>query len=95
MNVQTRWKKSIAVILAFCLMLQMMTGLSVLAADKSPVLSVFGLETDATVNPLGIDNTSPDLSWKISSTQRGVIQQSYRIMAATSKEKLEQGTYDL
>lgn len=48
-------------------------------------------------NPLVVDLISPRLSWINevgSSTERGVSQQAYRIVVATSKDKLLKGKYD-
>ena len=45
--------------------------------------------------PVGVDVTSPRLSWKMSTTRRGAVQSAYRIMVATSKELLQKDLPDL
>ena len=47
-----------------------------------PSLTVFQLACEAVVNPLGIDTYHPQLSWKINSSARGVLQQAFRIIVA-------------
>ena len=46
-------------------------------------------------NPLGIDNTQPRLSWVVESKERNQIQTAYRILVASSVEKLESESGDL
>ena len=46
-------------------------------------------------NPLGIDATTPRLSWKIQSDARGVRQSAYQILVATSRDLLEKEQGDL
>ncbi|WP_276501029.1 alpha-L-rhamnosidase [Terrimonas pollutisoli] len=46
-------------------------------------------------NPLGIDVTSPRLSWQLQSTERNVEQTAYHILVASSKEKLNSNEGDL
>ncbi|EGX58140.1 secreted protein [Streptomyces zinciresistens K42] len=44
---------------------------------------------------LGIDDTTPDLSWQTSARTTGVLQSAYRVQAATSPERLRSGRPDL
>ncbi|MBD0726537.1 hypothetical protein B6A10_15295 [Flavobacterium sp. L1I52] len=55
------------------------------------------LKCEYRVNPLGIDNTSPRLSWKLfqSKTVRGQKQTAYQIVVASSLEMLEKNSGDL
>jgi alpha-L-rhamnosidase len=46
------------------------------------------------VNPLGIDERKPRLSWQIESDRRGARQTHYRILVASSAEKLSRGQGD-
>ena len=46
-------------------------------------------------NPLGVDVTSPRLSWQLQSTERNVEQTAYHILVASSKEKLNSNAGDL
>ena len=48
-----------------------------------------------TVNPLGIDVTQPRLSWVFESDRRGVLQQAYQVLVASSPEGLSTDTGDL
>ena len=53
------------------------------------------LRCEYAVNPLGIDTAWPNLSWVIESDQRGYRQSAYRILVATSLEKLQRNDPDL
>ncbi|GAB3764232.1 glycoside hydrolase family 78 protein [Spirosoma pomorum] len=46
-------------------------------------------------NPVALETTTPRLSWQISGTDRGLIQQSYQVLVASSVEKLAQNRGDL
>lgn len=54
-------------------------------------LSVMNLQSDNLKNPIGIQNSSPLLSWEIQSPGRNVMQQSYQIRAAFSEKELTSG----
>lgn len=58
-------------------------------------LSVSSLRCEYLVDPLGIDETRPRLSWAIESSRRGVRQLAYRLRAARSAEALSRGEADL
>lgn len=60
------------------------------AAPDSPssTTSVAGLRTNSEVNPLGIDQSTPRLSWQLLSDRRGVTQQAYQIRVASSADAL-------
>src|ERR687894_1331873 len=47
------------------------------------------LQCEYRVDPLGIDERVPRLSWVLESEGRGQVQSAYRILAAGSEEKLE------
>lgn len=47
------------------------------------------LRCEYRVDPLGIDETAPRLSWALESEGRGQIQSAYRILVAASEEDLE------
>ncbi|HEY3504353.1 MAG TPA: family 78 glycoside hydrolase catalytic domain [Actinocatenispora sp.] len=51
-------------------------------------LRVTGLRTDDLVDPLGIDDTTPRLSWYLTGGGRGERQTAYRIRAASSRAGL-------
>ena len=88
-------KKLSAWLLVICLVMQLFTGLGVEAEAAEGAFTVYGLECESEVNPLGIDKSTPRLSWKLESSQRSVMQTSYQIMAATSRENLDAGNYDV
>jgi alpha-L-rhamnosidase len=69
-------------------------GPSRLWADEAPV-AVTQLRCEYLVNPLGIDQTQPRLSWRLESPLRGVRQTGYRILVASQPALLAQGKGDL
>jgi alpha-L-rhamnosidase len=48
-----------------------------------------GLKCEYRVDPMGIDERVPRLSWALESEGRGQVQSAYRILAASSEEDLE------
>ena len=59
---------------------------------KEPVLahtSVQHLLTAHLVNPLGIDERRPILSWQIASPERYVLQSAYQVQVASSVSQLD------
>ncbi len=60
-------------------------------------LEVNGLRSEYRVDPLGIDNVHPRLSWKMidPTATRGQKQTAYQVLVATSKEALTQDNADL
>jgi alpha-L-rhamnosidase len=57
-------------------------------------LKVSHLRCEYLVNPLGIDEREPRLSWVIESDRRGARQTGYRIIVASTSEKLAAGNGD-
>ncbi|HUD45336.1 MAG TPA: glycoside hydrolase family 78 protein [Candidatus Baltobacteraceae bacterium] len=53
------------------------------------------LRCEYQVDPLGIDETAPRLSWRVSSSQRGQRQTAWRILVASSKRNLDRNSGDL
>jgi alpha-L-rhamnosidase len=64
-------------------------------AQKSAEIAASRMRCEYLENPLGIDVTSPRLSWILASEKRVQVQSAYRILVASSKEKLGQDTGDL
>ncbi|MDX9973889.1 MAG: alpha-L-rhamnosidase N-terminal domain-containing protein, partial [FCB group bacterium] len=64
-----------------------------LAASDS--MTPVDLRCEYLVNPLGVDTAQPRLSWKFESTQRGQMQTGYRVIVASSREKLDADQGDL
>ncbi|GAA4615154.1 family 78 glycoside hydrolase catalytic domain [Actinoallomurus liliacearum] len=57
-------------------------------ADTEP-LGVAGLRTDALDTALGIDDTTPTLSWKPTATGRNEAQAAYQVQAASAPDRLD------
>lgn len=65
------------------------------AAWGGAVAEATRLQTQHLRSALGIDDTTPDLTWQPTGHGRGVVQSAYRIQAATSRDRLEHGRPDL
>ena len=53
------------------------------------------LRCEYRVNPLGMDEAQPRLTWQVESGQRGAKQTAYQILVASSAELLKQNSGDL
>ncbi|KAA6308455.1 hypothetical protein EZS27_039880, partial [termite gut metagenome] len=62
--------------------------------QKAPA-ELTGLRCEMLSNPLGIDCSNPHLSWEIIGSQRDIRQTEYRIIVASSPEKLNNDEGDL
>ena len=62
---------------------------------KASALTPEHLRCEYRNNPLGIDPAAPRLSWRVSSNQRGKTQFAYRILVASTADKLTEGEGDL
>ncbi len=61
--------------------------------DTQSAVTVAALSTEHRTDPLGIDASTPRLSWQLRSSRRGVMQSAYQIRVAGSLENLgENGT---
>ena len=58
-------------------------------------ITIGNLKVETRTEPFAVDVLQPRLSWEIKSKERDVIQKAYRILVATTKEKLEKGEADL
>jgi alpha-L-rhamnosidase len=67
------------------------TGFLLAATDLKPV----DLKCEYRVNPLGIEETRPRLSWKVESDLRGQKQTAYRILVASNTKTLAADRGDL
>ncbi len=65
------------------------------SAFAAEIIQPGELRCEYHVNPLGIDNAKPRLSWQLESDQRNQQQSAYRILVASSPERLEKNTGDL
>src|ERR1039457_2382549 len=69
----------------------MQSGAQSLLAEMTPTK----LQCEDRVNPVGMDVANPQLSWILSSEQRGEIQTAYQILVASSLDKLKADVGDL
>ena len=78
------------------LLLCLIICISLLSCKPSSV-DVTDLRCEYRVNPLGIDNTSPRLSWKLleDNQARGQKQTAYQVLVASSLENLKNNTGDV
>jgi alpha-L-rhamnosidase len=74
---------------SFCVLT--VCALFAMLAQAAPV----NLRTDYRTNPLGIDDTAPNLSWQSDSTERNWRQSAYQILVASSAENLQGGNADV
>lgn len=81
----------------YCALLLMMIGGMGAFARKPKVPAVFvdDLRVENLTNPMGLDVRQPRLSWKIRSAEKNVMQQSYRILVASTLEKLAEDKGDI
>lgn len=59
------------------------------------ILNVYELKCENLQNPLGIDKTTPHLSWKIRSNKNGTEQKIFQILVASDLSMLEKDKADL
>ena len=62
---------------------------------QTPPVELKALTVEHLENPLGIDTPTPRFSWKSYSKKNDVCQQSYHILVASSREKLDANEGDL
>lgn len=70
-----------------------LSALLVMAASASFVPA--RLRCEHLVDPIGLDEPAPRLSWIIDSADRGARQTAYRILVATTRDRLQPGRADL
>ncbi|HPN47593.1 MAG TPA: alpha-rhamnosidase, partial [Bacteroidales bacterium] len=63
--------------------------------SSAPDLKAVELSCEMLKDPVGIDAPNPRLSWKLQTEARGVRQTAYRLMVASSEEKLAVGQADV
>jgi alpha-L-rhamnosidase len=71
--------------------------LSVASAARAQTASLrpVRLRCESSVNPLGVDEARPGLSWILDTQSRDQRQQAYRILVSTAPRHLEEGKADL
>ncbi|MFF2324715.1 MULTISPECIES: family 78 glycoside hydrolase catalytic domain [unclassified Streptomyces] len=65
------------------------------ASPRQAAVTAEELRTQHLSSALGIDDTTPDLSWQLTSRGRDTAQTAYRVQAATSRDRLMSGRPDL
>jgi len=67
------------------------------SCKKRPVesISLGNLRCEMLINPEGIDNRNPGLSWEIVSGQRNILQKAYHIIVSSTPERLAENEGDL
>ena len=58
-------------------------------------LILYDLRCENLKNPMGIDNTTPRFSWKISSNKNGTVQKAFQLMVASDPSWLDKDQPDL
>jgi alpha-L-rhamnosidase len=79
----------------FCTALAIVCGFAMTAHVQAASLIPVVLRTEYRVDPLGIDETQPRLSWQVESKSRGGKQTAFQILVASSPKLLQQGKGDL
>lgn len=70
--------------------------LLLLAITVKATITVTALRTEGLTNPMGIDAEQPRFGWRIeATTEKNVMQTAYRIIVASSPDKLEKGEGDI
>ena len=75
--------------------LGILTAAFALAFSVAAALAPVDLRCDYTVNPRGVDATSPRLFWQLAGRERGAKQSAYQILVASSADKLARDNGDL
>lgn len=70
-------------------------SMTALLVTQAAGLKVAAPRTEYLVNPVGIDEPKPRLSWRLESTDRGQRQTAYQVLVATDVKRLAAGTGDL
>jgi alpha-L-rhamnosidase len=81
-------RQILSLLAAWCVILS-------LHAETSSPVQVDALTCEHLVNPMGIGNQQPRLSWKLRSTRTGEVQTAWQIHAATSVASLKSSSPDL
>ncbi|RSN86913.1 alpha-L-rhamnosidase, partial [Streptomyces sp. WAC 05379] len=70
-------------------------GAPAAAAPSSPRTAVEGLTVEHRNNPLGVDAEHPRFGWRMTSPVRGRRQSAYRILVATTPDRLTPSRADI
>jgi len=84
----------LSLVAVLCVMGLLPTHAAVAEQSASSAMSVSNLRVDSSSNPLGIDDTTPGLSWQLGASERDQVQGAYEVQAASSGELLAAGRSD-
>ena len=75
----------------------LLSGMALLSScgEAEKEITVEGMRCEGLVNPVGIDNPAPRLSWRMFSEDREVMQSACRVLVASSPALLEKDSADL
>ncbi|MBI5387212.1 MAG: family 78 glycoside hydrolase catalytic domain [Verrucomicrobia bacterium] len=76
------------ILLVRTLVVALLLGTLPSGAASAAGLTAIALRTEYLVNPAGIEETAPRLTWRVESDQRGQKQTAYRLLVATSEARL-------
>jgi alpha-L-rhamnosidase len=52
-------------------------------------LSVYNLQTESKINPLGVDNINPVFSWQLESSQNNILQAAYQVLVSDDDKLIQ------
>ncbi|WP_320781793.1 family 78 glycoside hydrolase catalytic domain [Streptomyces sp. CRN 30] len=90
-----RPRPALALTAAATALATVLAGATAAGATATTAISPVHPRTQYLRQALGIDDTTPDLSWETTARATGVLQSAYRVQAATSPERLRAGRPDL
>ena len=64
-------------------------------AQKQEECKPVNLHCDHLINPLGIDNANPRLSWMLDDARQGARQTAYQIIVSTESKQRKRGNLEL
>ena len=95
-NTRAGWMRYLnAASAAFVFVAGLMAPSRVTAAGSAHAIRTSHLECDHLIDPLGLDDPQPQLSWQMDSAGPGAAQTAYQIKVATTPEKLRQTHPDI
>lgn len=91
-----RWGMLLLIIVGFVLMSAFVVGC---AAPQAPSIRDLraprNLRCEYLINPLGIDEASPRLSWEMDDSRRGATQRAYQVLVAATEQALASDSGEL
>ena len=84
----------IAVGLALCFAITILSSTTARCAEQQAELATSELTCEYATNPLGVDTPRPRFGWLLKSEQRAQLQSAYRVQVATSEKQLQANVGD-